>query len=83
MDIIANTVFLIAVQPTYNVLLVCYWLTFETSLGFALIPMAVLVEAAQLPLLLRVDIDRWQFPLLEEQRLKLRAPVLRRRRRLP
>ena len=64
MDLVADTVFLVAVQPIYNVLLVCYWLTFQTSLGFALIPMAVLVEAAKLPLLLRVDINRCSSPCL-------------------
>ena len=72
MGLIADTVFLVAVQPIYNVLLLCYWLTFQTSLGFALIPMAVLAEAAKLPLLLRMDLDRWHLPVLNERRLKLR-----------
>ena len=73
MDFAADALYLVAVQPVYNVLLVCYWLTFSTGLGFALILLALLVETAKIPLSLRLDIQRWQMVPVDAMRRKLRA----------
>ena len=73
MDSIANVVYVLAVQPVFNLLVVSYWLTFSSNLGFAMILLAALWEVVQLPLSLRVNIYQRLQPEFGERLQQLKA----------